>query len=83
MPENKGEHLTIEDRQVIEDGIRDGLGVLADGADGSHVLLQQRFPSVQVAAVNLVALLPQLLQPAEGGLHYLGGHPAAQPFPSP
>ena len=26
MPENKGEHLTIEDRQVIEDGIRDGLG---------------------------------------------------------
>ena len=26
MPENKGEHLTIEDRQVIVDGIRDGLG---------------------------------------------------------
>ena len=26
MPENKGKHLTLEDRQVIEDGIRDGLG---------------------------------------------------------
>ena len=24
MPENKGKHLTLEDREVIEDGIRDG-----------------------------------------------------------
>ena len=29
MPENKGRHLTVEDRQVIEDGIRDGLGCRA------------------------------------------------------
>ena len=29
MPENKGKHLTIEDRRVIEDGIRDGLGCRA------------------------------------------------------
>ena len=26
MPESKGRHLTLEDREVIEDGIRDGLG---------------------------------------------------------
>ncbi|MBQ3328787.1 MAG: IS30 family transposase [Eggerthellaceae bacterium] len=26
MPESKGKHLTLEDRQVIEDAIRDGLG---------------------------------------------------------
>ena len=29
LPENKGKHLTLEDRQVIEDGIRDGLGCRA------------------------------------------------------
>jgi flagellar biosynthesis GTPase FlhF len=29
MPENKGRPLTIEDRRVIEDGIRDGLGCRA------------------------------------------------------
>ena len=29
MPESKGKHLTLEDRQVIEDGIRDGLGCRA------------------------------------------------------
>lgn len=26
MPENKGKHLTLEDREVAEDGIREGLG---------------------------------------------------------
>lgn len=26
MPENKGKHLTLEDREVVEDGIREGLG---------------------------------------------------------
>ena len=29
MPESKGKHLTLEDREVIEDGIRDGLGCRA------------------------------------------------------
>ena len=29
MPENKGMHLTLEDRQVIEDAIREGLGCRA------------------------------------------------------
>ena len=32
MPENKGKHLTLEDRQVIEDAIRDGLGCRATAA---------------------------------------------------
>jgi IS30 family transposase len=29
MPESKGKHLTLRDREVIEDGIRDGLGCRA------------------------------------------------------
>ena len=29
MPESKGKHLTLEDREVIEDGIRDGKGCRA------------------------------------------------------
>ena len=29
MPESKGKHLTLENRKVIEDGVRDGLGCRA------------------------------------------------------
>lgn len=29
MPKSKGKHLTLENRKVIEDGVRDGLGCRA------------------------------------------------------